>query len=260
MVKSIFTSPNNLKGIKNANANHLIITFPGLEEKIWNELKETKMKLSICINAFGPDGCPANPDAQNKLFKKINDALKFQPDEIWIDHFRFDGRWETGKNKFINMHSPCKFCKNKSRLEVLKEAVLKVKKLAGSTKVGYFAVPFKTDECSQLVNEVAQDHGVIGKMFDLSSPMLYLQMINKPVSYASDYVKWMSKQTGKPILPIIQIKYMPDDLEDKLSEEEIQAVFNEAIKPPSIGVSFFCWDHAIEKNKTGIIKKLFTSI
>ena len=51
---------------------------------------------------------------------------------------------------------------------------------------------------------------------------------------------------------------MPDNLDDRLTENEITEAFNEAKKPPSEGVSFFYWTHALEKNKTYIISKLFS--
>ena len=82
-------------------------------------------------------------------------------------------------------------------------------------------------------------------------------MIGRPVTYISEYVKWLSQETGKPVLPIIQIKDMPDDLEDKMSEEDITAAFGEAIKVPSAGVCFFWWNHALEKGKTEVISRLF---
>ena len=82
-------------------------------------------------------------------------------------------------------------------------------------------------------------------------------MIRKPVSYISQYVTYLYKLTKKPVLPIIQVKDMPDDLADKLSRLEMKQAFQEATKPPSIGVAWFSWDGAVEKSKTQIISKLF---
>lgn len=131
--------------------------------------------------------------------------------------------------------------------------------IGGTTKVGYFAVPFKDGEVPELITGLGQDHSTTGRIFDLSSPMLYQQMIKRPTSYISEYVKWLSDTTQKPVLPIIQIKTMPDDLEDTISEEIITSEYQEAIKKPSIGVCFFWWVHALEKGKTGVIQRLFSS-
>jgi len=262
MVKSIFVSPTKLTGIEDSGANHLIIVDIGLNEKIWGRFKKLKMDLSISVNAFGPDGCPANPEAKQKLFNKIQKALEFKPKEIWIDHFRFDGHWEAIKrDKIPEIHLDCRWCQGKNRAAVLENTAREIMSLvAGRCLTGYFAVPFKSEDLPELNAILGQKHDLIGKIFDLSSPMLYHQMINKPPIYVSDYVEWLANRTQKPVLPIVQIKSMPDDLEDTITEKEVTTVFKEAIKKPSLGVSFFYWTHALEKNKTGIIKKLFTSV
>lgn len=261
MVESIFASPLHLEKIENSGANHLIVVNEGLNQNIWDKLKSLGINLSISVNAFGPDGCPANPQAKEKLFNKLRYVLQFQPKEIWIDHFRFDGHWEAiDGNKMPGIHLPCDFCDGKSRARVLEEAAEEVMDLVrGNAQVGYFAVPFKNEDIQELIAGLGQDHSVVGKIFDMSSPMLYQQIINKPTSYISEYVTWLYNKTQKPVLPIIQIKSMPDNLEDTISEDIITSEFQEAIKKPSIGVCFFWWVHALEKDKTGVIQKLFTS-
>lgn len=261
MVESIFVSPLQLDEIEKSGANHLIVVTEGLNKDIWEGLKEFNIDLSVSVNAFGPDGCPASPEAKEKLFNKLRGALEFHPKEIWIDHFRFDGHWEAIEgDKIPGIHRPCKFCSGKTRADVLREIVHEVMSLVGgATKVGYFAVPFKDSEVPTLITGLGQDHSIIGRVFDLSSPMLYQQMIKKPTSYISEYVKWLSETTQKPALPIIQIKTMPDNLEDTISDDIINSEFKEAIKEPSIGICFFWWVHALEKGKTGIIQRLFSS-
>jgi hypothetical protein len=253
MVKSIFVCPTELSGIEYSGSNHLIIVAEGLDKKIWQRLKKSKMDLSISVNAFGPDGCPADAATKEKLFKKIKAALGFKPKQIWIDHFRFDGHWEAIKNRIIpDIHQDCIWCTDKNRVLLLENIAREIMAFVNKRcQIGYFAVPFKSNEL--------QDHSAIGRIFDLSSPMLYHRMINKKPVYISEYVKWLSEMTKKPVLPIIQIKTMPDNLKDILTRKEIKAAFREAVKKPSIGVSFFCWTHALEKNKTEIIKELLSS-
>lgn len=259
MIESIFVDPNHIDDIENSGANHLIVLSDGLDQTSWNRLKGLNVDLGICVNAFGSDGCPANVSARKRLLQKIQTTLEFQPKEIWIDHFRFDGYWEGIEgDKIPGIHPACEFCEGKDRVQVLKKIAREVMDLVGgSAQVGYFAVPFKSEDVPELITDLGQDHSVIGKIFNLSSPMLYQQMINKPTSYISEYIKWLSNKTQKPILPIVQVKSMPDDLEDNITEDVIVSEFQEAIKEPSLGVCFFWWVHALEKGKTGIIKKLF---
>lgn len=261
MVESIFVSPLQLGGIEKSGANHLIVVAEALNKDIWERLKGLDIDLNISVNAFGSDGCPSNPQVREKLFNKLRNALEFRPKEIWIDHFRFDGHWEAIEgDKIPEIHPPCNFCSGKTRADVLRETAQEVMNLVErKTQVGYFAVPFKSSEVPELVIGLGKDHSVIGGIFDMSSPMLYQQMIKRPTSYISEYVKWLSDTTQKPVLPIIQVKSMPDDLEDAITEETITSEYQEAIKTPSIGVCFFWWVHALEKGKTGIIQRLFSS-
>lgn len=261
MIESIFVSPNQLEEIEESGANHLIVFTEGLNKTIWDKLKGLGIDLSISVNAFGPDGCPANTKAKEKLFHKIKVALQYQPREIWIDHFRFDGHWEKVEgDKIPGIHPLCKFCDGKTRVNVLKETAQEVMNfVGGKTRVGYFAVPFRDSKVPALITGLGQDHSVVGRIFDLSSPMLYQQMIKKSTSYISEYVKWLFDVTKKPVLPIIQVKTMPDDLEDTITEDIINSEFQEAVKDPSIGVCFFWWGHVLEKNKQDFIKKLFSS-
>lgn len=260
MVKSIFVSAANPAGIEKSGANHLIIASQDVDQNNWKKLQSLGMTLAISINAFDHGGCPANPQAKEQLFERVNFALSFQPAEIWLDHFRFDGHWEgTRANKIAGIHPACQYCQGKNRVEMLAELAKEVTDRVNSkTQIGYFAVPFKDNEMPELTKELGHDHNVLGKIFDMSSPMLYHRMIGKPVTYISEYVKYLADTTQKPVLPIIQIKDMPDDLEDKMNEEDIAAAFNEAIKDPSIGVCFFWWEHALEKGKTGIISHLLS--
>jgi hypothetical protein len=218
------------------------------------------MDLSIAVTAFDRGGCPANPESLKKLLSRVKAAASLKPEAIWLDHFRFDGRWEAIKgNKIPGLHQDCQYCQGLDRSEFLsKVAEGLLDEVPDVKKVGYFAVPFKDTEVPELDNYLGQNHQMLGRSFDMSSPMLYHRMIKRPVSYISEYVKWISEATGKPVLPIIQIKDMPDDLEDKITEGEIKAAFNEAQKEPSVGVAIFWWQHALEKNKTGLVSGLFS--
>lgn len=262
MVKSIFVSAKEIGGIAESGANHLIVASDTVDKENWLDLKRLGMDLAISVNAFDRGGCPADPSAYEKLRQRILQALEYNPSEIWLDHFRFDGHWETIKmNKISDLHGACEFCMGKNRASVMGElARMVMSEFTNKAKIGYFAVPFKVEGMEDLVDGLGMDHRILGKIFDMSSPMLYHRMIKMPVTFISEYVKYMYDITQKEILPIIQIKDMPDNLEDKMSEPEIESAFSEAIKFPSSGASIFWWHHAIEKDKMNIVSKLFSSI
>lgn len=263
MLRSIFVEPSDLRGIENSGANHLIVSWSeGMDIDVWRKLKTEEFKLGLSVCVFGVDGCPASVEAKKKLFEKLDKVLELGPEQIWLDHFRFDGSWELGENREIgNIHQECKWCGGKNRAGVLGEIAREImSKCRGRTKVGYFAVPFLPSEVSDLADGLGQDHAVLGGIFDMVSPMLYHRMIWKPVGYISEYVKWLADIGCKSILPIIQVKDMPDNLQDDLSGKEINSAFGEAIKKPSEGVSFFWWTAALEKKKAEIIRKLFWSV
>ncbi|MCH7951990.1 hypothetical protein IH980_04620 [Patescibacteria group bacterium] len=128
-------------------------------------------------------------------------------------------------------------------------------------RLGYYAVPFKEKEHREWIGLLGQDHRVLSRVFDFVSPMLYHRMLGKPVRYIGEYVRYLNNFTIEArILPIIQVKDMPDDLPDELSLEDIEEVMQEALTPPSIGVALFTWDHVIEKGKVEGIKKILKGV
>ncbi len=234
-----------------------------LDNEGWEKLQGLDTRLIISVNAIekGEEACILDPQIQKRLLDRLDKALQFQPEGILIDRLRFGGDCTDIRDEDISKaHQVCQFCQGKDRVDTLTEFGKQLSKYVnGRSKLGIFAVAFKDDEAPKLGQVLGVNYSKLGKVFDLFSPMLYHQMLQKPVTYISDYTKWISEKTGKPILPIIQIKNMPDDLEDNITEEEIAAAFNEAIKYPSEGICFFWWAHALEKNKTSIIGKLFCS-
>lgn len=259
MIKSIFIEPSSLSGIETSNANHLIIALDGLNRLAWEKVN-TGFDLSISLGCFGPDGCPANPSSKEKLFAKIEKAIVYHPKQIWLDHFRFDGHWEAIDGiKIPQPHPPCQWCQNKDRVNILKSIAEEIMAFChDKTQVGYFAIPLLPEEYPDLITQLGHDHSLIGRIFDIASPMLYHRMINKPTSYISEYVKYISLQTQKPVLPIIQVTDEPSDGPDNLSETEITSAYHEATKAPSLGASFFWWTSALRKNKTSLIRQLFS--
>lgn len=258
MIKSIFAGMtkrmDKYAKLKDVRANHLIVPLNSLNPVKWRFLKSLGMTLGISIDSFGQEFCPLDPSERERLHIKIYEALKRKPNEIWFDHFRFHGHWE---NQIEGVHGECVFCKGRERDKEIEKAALWAKKfIPKEVKAGYFAVPFKKEEMT-VTKDLGQNHEMLTKIFDMISPMLYHRMIKKSVSYISEYVKYLYKFTKKPILPIIQVKDMPDELPDRLGWGEFKSAFSNAKNPPSSGVSIFLWEHAAEVGKEEWIKRMF---
>lgn len=130
-----------------------------------------------------------------------------------------------------------------------------------SRKIAYFAVPYKHTEYPEVSEKLGQDHCVLANIFDMVLPMVYHRMIGKPVDYIVEYTNYLKGlQISSKILPIIQVKDIPDQLEDNLSLNEIQEAIELSIQPPSAGVAIFAWDHAIEKSKLEPVSKILRKL
>jgi len=266
IINSVFVAlwgrGEDYKDLDEIGANHFILSESRINRENIKQFNKLKCKIGICVDCFGEDGCPANPASFGKLRVKIDNALKYKPNEIWLDHFRFDGRWEVRTQKLAKVHKECKFCIKKSRFKVLLNIANKVRKyVPKNVEIGYFAVPFKHEEYSDLVTILGQDHKLLAKYFDAISPMLYHRMIRKSVDYIHEHVEYLKNlKFSAEIIPIIQLKDMPDDLEDKLTIDEFKHACDASVMPPSSGLAIFSWDQAIEKNKldsaSEILRKL----
>jgi len=112
-----------------------------------------------------------------------------------------------------------------------------------------------------LLAALGQNNVTLGNLVDVVSPMLYHRMIGMPVTYIGDYVRYYdSLHLRAKVLPIIQLKDMPDELEDRLSINEIDQAVQEALTPPSIGVAVFSWDQTIEKAKVESVSRILRNI
>lgn len=248
----------NLRELERSGANELTVAFEGIGEQRLRELKSLDMKFGLSVTTFENGVCPLDPKSKLRLEKLISDALKWQPQTIWFDHMRFDGHWEAMKRNRLDMvHEPCKWCRRKDKADELVKIAKWIRGLVGDLEMGFFAVPFKVEEVLPVIEEMGQNLVILSEVFNVISPMIYHRMIGKPVGYIHEFVDYMSKATGKPVLPIIQIKDLPDEVPDNFEEADVVQTFKEAVKVLSAGVAWFCWDDAVETGKTGIIGKLF---
>jgi hypothetical protein len=236
-----------------------MVAFEGMAEQRMRELRGLKMKLGLSLGTFKNGVCPLDPESKSRLEKLISEAMRWKPEVLWFDHLRFDGHWEAMKrNKLEDEHLSCEWCRGKDRVEELVRLAEWIKsQIGGKADIGFFAVPFKAKEAPLVIEEMGQDVRKLGVVIDVISPMLYHRLIGKPVEYIHEFVNYVSELTGKPVLPIIQIKDLPDEVADEFEEKEIRETFTVAAKAPSAGVAWFCWDDAVETGKTEVIRRLF---
>lgn len=78
------------------------------------------MRRGICIAGTRHGKCPLDPNEGSHLAERIEEALSYKPDTLWIDHIRFDGYWEGIKEgKIPDIHYPCQWCRGKDRVTVI---------------------------------------------------------------------------------------------------------------------------------------------
>lgn len=231
-------------------------------------LRNLGFEVGIAVGAL-PGGrvCPASPAARAQLERKLRRAVSFQPDIIWLDHLRFEGHWESkvpyGTSEGLKgAHRPCRYCKRRKRSRIISDLAAFARALVDEKiRLGYYAVPFKEKEHREWIGLLGQDHRALSRVFDFVSPMLYHRMLGKPVRYIGDYVRYLNNLTFEArILPIIQVKDMPDDLPDELSLEDIEEAVQEALTPPSIGVALFTWDDVIQNHKVAGVTEILQRI
>ncbi|OQX50969.1 hypothetical protein B5M47_02540 [candidate division CPR3 bacterium 4484_211] len=250
------------EAVINSGANKLMIAAytkdpdPNLVEKA----RSAGLTIGLCSGAYREE-CAANPKSRQQIIRKIKHLVSLNPDEIWIDRLRFHGRWETKGEKVIyQVHEACRFCKNLNRADLITDYFFLVRNLIpASIKLGFFAVPFMAEVHPEYRKKLGFDYRRILKSVDMISPMLYHRMIGQPVSCISEYVQYLDGLGYRYIIPIIQVKDMPDNLPDGYSVDELKRAYQEAIKPPSSGVAFFTWDHAQERGKDEIVVALLRS-
>ncbi|MBI2008412.1 hypothetical protein HYS82_02020 [Candidatus Amesbacteria bacterium] len=244
------------KDLYSSGANEVVAWMERLNDKRIMQLKNWGVKISLCFSAFSDKACPFDPSSKNRLSELLKQAVDYLPNGIIMDHFRFRGRWEHSKEKlkYTLTHEPCHYCQGVDKGEKLAEIAKRIRnEVPKRIELGYYAVPVKYDEFPQF----GQNHALLVKEFDYSSPMLYHRMLDKPVQYISQFTKYLFDLEGKPVIPAIAVKDMPDNLPDKVDESTLKEEYAQAVKSPSAGITWFSWDGAVEKHKTQIIAKIW---
>jgi len=242
-----------------SGANKLMVAASSKDPdfEFLNTVEKAGLSVGLCTNAYQGE-CLADPASLEELKSRVEHLVKQNPNEIWLDYLRFKSRCIVKGEEPIDTHKPCKFCKNIKREDIVTDYYGQVRKLIpNSIKFGLFAVAFIDEDYPVYKLKTGLNYSRIKEHVDIISPMLYHRMMDKPINYIGKYVAYLREIGYKEIIPIIQVKDMPDELPDNYTEDEIKQAYEEAVRPPSSGVAFFSWDHAVEEGKTEIIKKLF---
>lgn len=249
--------------LKSPHADGVIASLGGLNKDRIKQIKDLGFAFGISFVVFrGGSVCPLSPQALSFLNRKLKKIITLKPNVIWFDYLKFQGKWGIIRGDLSETHKPCRFCEGKDRgFEIAEIAEKALNLIPKKIKTGYFAMPYKEGEYGGWEKILGQDHKRLGLIFDYISPMLYHRMIGKPVSYISEYVAYLANLGVKAqILPVIQLKDMPDTLPDKLTLDEISQAVREALKPPSIGVAVFSWDQTIEKGRLDRVSRILRKI
>lgn len=246
----------NTETLYSSGANEVVAWMDRLNDQRLRQLRNWGIKLTISFSAFSDNICPFDPKSGAILKQALRKAMAYHPDGIVLDHFRFRGRWEQSeeKLKYVLTHEPCQHCRRTNKGRLLAKIASEIKQLVSKEiELGYYAVPVEYGQFPQF----GQDHKLLTKVFDYSSPMLYHRMLGKSVQYIHSFIRYLADLNNKPVVPAIAIKDMPDDLPDQINESILRQEYEQATLPPSVGVCWFSWDGAIEKHKTGIIAKIW---
>ncbi len=164
---------------------------------------------------------------------------------IWLDFLRYPGLWEQ-KNPNIPDTCYCPRCLLKFQAEsgvriadaaktvsekaawihsnarlqwmtwkkeqvasFAREAKELVRQYSGDHRLllGAFLVPWrKSDSNGALSFHLAQDAKLLAASIDVFSPMVYHQMVQRPVSWVGEITDYFAEMTGREVWPIIQVE------------------------------------------------------
>jgi hypothetical protein len=194
---------------------------------------------------------------------------KYKVDGVWLDFMRYPCHWEVLEPR-LERTCFCPVCLKKFAKDTgikhpkddpaafaewktdqiagfVEKAAAVAKKENPDVTVGIFAVPWKKGERDNaIINIIAQDYEKLAPHVDIFSPMVYHKMVGEKPEWISEMVRYTSRLTGKPVVPVIQAVSEPGKLGD---DEFIQAI-RQALKFPSKGVIILSMKHFLGEGRT----------
>jgi hypothetical protein len=117
-----------------------------------------------------------------------------------------------------------------------------IKKANPRAVVGLFGVPWLKSDYDNAIKEIiAQDYKALGRWVDVFSPMCYHDMCGRNTGWIATVSKEISRITGKPCVPIVQVA--------EISSDEFAKALHAAVADPSKGVIVFNWRHLKKEDK-----------
>ena len=226
--------------------------------------------------------CPNQPNLQQEKLQKIEEiAVTTEVDGIWLDFIRYPVHWESPEPR-LPQTCFCPLCLEKFAadtrialptgeptarvasfiLENHFEAWYRwraeqitgfVRRAAEAAKgknpeilVGLFSVPwFRGERDDAIWKVVGQDFPALAAHVDVFSPMVYHRMVGEPPQWIAACTGRLSRETHKPVWPIIQGCSVPDSL----SKEEFQEAIRQAELQPSEGIIIFAMNHLVKEKR-----------
>jgi len=171
MRKAVFLFPKHSnydwQELVDSGINEVMIGLHPPAEKLANQARNLNFKIGVSITSF-EDMCPLDPKSFHRLENLLHQALKLNPQTIWLDHFRFGGHWEDLKRNLPDdRHLPCQWCRDTDRVEELCKLASWVRSsIHREIELGYFAMPLYGHKTPELISEMGQDHQRLCKNFE----------------------------------------------------------------------------------------------
>ncbi len=207
-------------------------------------------------------------------------------DGIWLDAIRWPGHWEVPSprieetsfdpitlEKFqedtkISIPEELLIAREKAswilknherewrdwRCKEIADFVKEAREITKGKTLGIFTVPWQEKDFNNAIkNIIGQDYFSLGEYVDFLSPMVYHQMCEKRTDWIGEIIEYVHRESGKPILPIIQAGNIP--------QEEFKEAIKIAIEAEgSKGVIIFTIQNVLKEEKLSAMKNTFSSL
>jgi len=142
--------------------------------------------------------------------------------------------------------------------KMVKDIVEAAKEVKPDISINLHAVPWRKNDYNNAIQLIAgQDFSQLSEYVDFISPMCYNHMVKRPAVWIHSVVKSIQKESGKAVLPSIQVSKAY--LGRNFSIEEFKKALISALKKPSKGVVFWNWKSlAASPEKVSFVKDTFS--
>lgn len=148
--------------------------------------------------------------------------------------------------------------------DITRQCAAVLKKANPKAKLGMFSVPWRRKETrggemNAIERIIAQDYPSLAKYVDVFSPMVYHRMCGEPVQWIGEIVDWVARETGKPVVPIIQANGEPKCEWNpyRLPEDEFVKALQTAREGASSGAIVFTLEYVLKEERLKAVAQDF---